>query len=218
MVGVVTTFCYSENTYARSNSTKGICEIPANPCCPEQPETEIGYECFSDANDLHSYLTSKYESFNNGSVFVSGQYLEKCKDDPLELVGLEEMLRYADRMIKSKKEGKGPQMFKMFIDGDGKVTTMSMRVTVTLNAFRRSAQISIAKTSGDMGRVMAAIKGDLRQVQAGQKMGACDRATVAKAKALANAAAQKMKKLKNKEKEKELKGEKIKKYGVCILI
>lgn len=216
MVGVVTTFCYSENTYARSN--KGTYEKPVEPCCPEQPDNGFVYECFSDANDLHSYLTGKYESFNDGSVFVSGQYLEKCKDDPLELVGLEEMLRYADRMIKSKKEGKGPQMFKMFIDGDGKVTTVSMRITMTLNTFRRNAQISIARTSGDMSRVMAAIKGDLRQVQAGQKMGACDRVTVAKAKSLANAAAQKMKKLKNKEKEKELKGEKTKKYGVCILI
>ena len=158
---------------------------------------------FCNILDLEAYLSS-YKSFKNGTVFVSGLSLQKCINDELELSGLEGMLRYADQVLKRKEEGTGPQFFKMFIDGDGNVSTFSMKITINVNTARRMAQLAAARTSGDMKRVISILKSELAQVKAGERINACDKSVVNQVKRMLRSANIGLRKMQTKEKKEQI--------------
>lgn len=167
---------------------------------PSAPHEGSDEKKFYTVKELECYLRSKYSSLNSGSVFISGEYLNKCLDDWEELAGLEGMLKYADEQVrKVQNKEEGMQSFQMFIDGEGNAKSSSSKATVGVNFSKRAAQIAAARTSGDMRRVIALLEADYAQVSAGRKQGMCDEEMVAKTKQMLKSAQAKYKILKNEE-------------------
>lgn len=108
-----------------------------------------------------------------------------------------EKLKSANEYLKSREDELGFQGGRAYLDKDGNVVIESTKATVTFNESKRATQLSAAKNSNDLNKLMKLLQEDLKDCENGLQNNMCDEAEVKKVQKMIERVQSRMNELKD---------------------